>query len=79
MALNQRISGLGVSLYVKQRRLPSLYFVAAGTLDAVRLPLGELTLVVVLVAVGALGKRDRLLEVSIRMALNALDRRVFSQ
>ena len=76
--VDQRIGTLGVRLHIKQRRLPSLNVVATGTLDAVRLPLGELSFVIVLVAVGAFGKRELLLEVSIRVALNAFDCGVLS-
>jgi len=52
--------------------------VARRALDSVRLPLGELSFVIVLMAVGALGKRQLLLEVAFEVARFAFHRLVFA-
>ena len=63
----------------ESRRLPAVHCVAPGALAAVR-TLRELSLVGVgLVAVGALRERNRLLEITAAVTLNAADRGVFSQ
>ena len=61
----------------EQGRLPALHFVTGGALAAIR-TLGELSIVSVFVAVGTFGERDLFLEISVGMALGALDLRVLS-
>lgn len=66
-------------LYVEERRLPALLVVAARTFALVR-ACGKLAAVRVrLVAIRALGKRNRLFEISTRVAAQAVHLRVLSQ
>lgn len=66
-----------VFLHCEQGRLPALHFVTGGTLTAIR-TFGELSIVSVFVAVGTFGERDLFLEISVGVALGALDLRVLS-
>ena len=68
----QRILGRSMLLDGEQRGLPALDIVARGALATVR-PLGELPVVGVLVAIGALLERERFLEIPVGVALFALD------
>ena len=52
---------------------------AGGALDAVRFPFGELAIVLILVAVGALRERQFLLEIAFDVTSFALDRGVLTQ
>src|SRR5882762_143239 len=76
--VNQGIVGFRVGLHVEQRRLPALHVVTRRALDSLR-PLGELSVVVVLVTVDALRERQLFLEVALYMACLALNGRVFSK
>ena len=78
MAINQRVVGLGVRFHIEQRWLPAFHVVTAFALDPVRLVTHELPVVLVLVAVGALGEGQLLLEVAFGVAGLALHRGVLS-
>ena len=66
VTLEQGIVGLGVRLNVEERRFPAVHIVAGGTFDAFR-PLGKLSLVLILVAVGTFCECQFLLKVSVCM------------
>src|SRR5215472_3562375 len=66
----ERILRSGMFLDAKKRRLPSLHLVAFGTLPFLR-AVGELAVMNVLVAVGAVRKLKRTLEVPACVASNA--------
>jgi len=74
----QRILGSRMLLDAKQRRLPSLHFVAFRTLAFLR-TIRELAVMNVLVAVRTIGKLERLFEVPASMASNATHLDVFPQ
>jgi len=62
----------GMFFYREERWLPPLYIVAGGTFACIS-ALEELAVVGVLVAVRALGEGDGLLEITVRVALAAVD------
>jgi len=72
MPANQRICRERMLLHAEKRRLPSVHGVTSCAFALV-LALGELPVVFILVAVHAPRKCDRLLEICIRMTLNAID------
>lgn len=74
----ERILRSGMFLDAKQRRLPSLHFVALGTLPFLR-AVGELAVMNILVAVGAVRKLERTLEVPAYVASNAIYFTVFAE
>src|SRR5579862_1518006 len=78
MAFDERIVGFRVGLDVEQGRLPALDRVTRGAFDSVR-TLGELAIVLVLVAVRALGEGEFFLEVALQVASFAFDGLVFSR
>ena len=73
MAALQRICGARVLLDREKRRFPSLHCMAGRAFARIR-ALGKLSVMCVLVTIGALGKGDGLLEVPSGMALGAIDR-----
>ena len=75
----QRVCRVCVGLYIEERRLPSIHGVASGAFSLVAAA-RELTAVRIgRVAIRAFRKRHRLLEISVGVALNAINLRVFSQ
>ena len=68
----QRVSRRSVVFHGEKGGLPALYVMAGSALAAV-LTLGELPVMSVLVAIRALLERDGLLEISVGMALCAID------
>jgi hypothetical protein len=73
----QRILGRGVLFDPEKRRFPALYVMTGRTLAAIR-PLRELSLMGILVAIGAFLEGEGLLEIPIGMAFSAFDGGVFS-
>ena len=78
VAALQWVRRRSVLLHGEQRRFPSLHIVAGSAFAAIR-PLGELTVVSILVAIHALLKRDGFLEVAVCVALSAIDGGMFAQ
>jgi len=78
VAIDERILGFRVGLDVEQGRLPAIDRVTRGAVDAVR-TLGELAIVLVFVAVRALGEGEFFLEVALQVASFAFDGLVFSR
>ncbi len=77
MAALQRVSRRGMLFYSESRRLESLYRMALLA-SATRTP-GELTAMIVLVAICAFRKYERLLEIAFDMALGTLNCRMLSE
>src|SRR5690348_6929270 len=77
VATLQRIRRGRMFLNRKFRWLPALHRVTGRALSLLR-AFGKLAVVYILVAVHALGEYQRLLEVTVRMALTAVDTRVLS-
>lgn len=76
VATLQRIRRGRMFLDGELRWLPALHRVTGRALSLVRM-FGKLAFVCILMAVHALGEYQRLLEVTVRMALTAVDTRVF--
>lgn len=74
----QRIFGSRMFLDAKQRRLPSIHFVAFSALPFLRAAL-ELSVMNILMAIGAVGELERTLEVPAYVASNATYFTVFAQ
>src|SRR5215469_17887741 len=84
IALDPRVTALervlcrSMLLHGEKRRLPPLHLVAGGALAGIG-TLGKLSVVRVLVAIGALGERDRLFKIAAAgVALFAIHFRVFA-
>ena len=77
MTALERIFRGSVFLHSEQGRLPALNLVTGGALTAIR-TLGELSIVCVFVTVGTFGERNLFLEISVGVALGALDPCVLS-
>jgi len=76
VALDERIVGFRVGLDVEQGRLPAIDRVTRGAFDSLR-TLGELAVVLVLVAVRALGEGQFFLEIALQVTSFAFDGLVF--
>jgi len=77
VAALKRILSRGMFLHSEKRRLPPLYVVTRRTLAAIS-ALRELSLMGILVAVGAFLEGKRLFEISIRVALFTFNRLVLA-
>jgi hypothetical protein len=73
----QRILSRSVRLHIKFRRFPSVDVVAGRALACIR-PLEKLSVMCVLVTVGALRELERLLEIAIAVAGSAFDAAVLT-
>src|SRR6266436_5661678 len=77
--VDQGVVRLGMSFHVEQRWLPSVDCVAGRALDSVGPALGELPVVIVHVAIGALGEGQLLFKVALGVARLTLDRGVLAE
>src|SRR5215470_13533459 len=78
VAIDERVFRFRMGLHIEQRRLPILHVVTGRTLDPFR-TLCELSVVIVLMAVGAFRKSKFFLEVPFDVASHALHRRVLAE